>query len=79
MRRRLGRVEERVRAPHLLDVVHPKPGVLEQVRRLVVDLEGVLVVEDVDVQQLNHTGQVYYKRIPLVSLASSTVGTLSRL
>src|SRR5579875_2349736 len=72
MRRGLGRVEERVRAPHLVDVVHTEPGVLEQVRRLVVDLEGVLVVEDVDVEQPTHTSQVYYKRIPVASLASST-------
>jgi hypothetical protein len=65
-RRRLGRVEERVRAPHLVDVVHAKSGMLEEVRRLVVDFERVLVVENIDVEKVTHTRQVYYNRIPHV-------------
>jgi hypothetical protein len=40
--------------------------VLEQVGQLLVDLEGILVVEQVQVEEpALHTREAYYKRIPI--------------
>lgn len=40
VRGRLGRVEEGIRAPHVVDAVDPEPGMLEQMGGLVIDLDG---------------------------------------
>ena len=64
MGRRLGRIEERVRAPHVVDVLNPEVRVLEQVCGLGVDLERIVVIEQVDVERLRHTPSVYYTRRP---------------
>ena len=65
VRRRFGRIEERVRLPHFVDVVEAEHCVLEEVSDLVVDLEGIIVVEDVDVEEAHHPGRLYYNRIQL--------------
>jgi len=39
------RVEQRIAGPHVIDVVHAKVGMLEQVCSLHVDLEDVLTVK----------------------------------
>ncbi len=49
------RVEQRIAGPHVIDVVHAKVGMLEQVRSLRVDLEDVSTVEKVQVESLSHT------------------------
>jgi non-homologous end joining protein Ku len=54
VRRRLGRVEQRVAGPHVCDVIGAEVGVLEQVRGLAVDLERVVVIEQIEVEQLGH-------------------------
>jgi ABC-type phosphonate transport system ATPase subunit len=46
------RVEERVACPDVIDVLQAKARMLEQVRGLRVDLEGVLVVEDIRIKAL---------------------------
>lgn len=58
MRWRLGRIEQRIRSPYLVDVVDAEPGMLEQMDRLLVDLEGILLVETIDVESLGHTSPV---------------------
>lgn len=60
--RRLGRIKERVRAPHVIDVLDPEGGVLKQMRGLVVDLERLLIVEP-SRSNNSATDRVYYKRI----------------
>ena len=56
MRRRLGRVEQRVAGPYIVDVIDAQIRVLEQMGGLGVDLEGVLVVEEVGIQPpVTHT------------------------
>ena len=50
--RSLGRVEERLACPDLADVVEAQAGVLEQVSGLVVDLEGPVLVERVEVEPI---------------------------
>jgi hypothetical protein len=50
VRRRLGRIEERLGAPHDVNVVDPEVRMLEGVRGLAVDLERVVVIEEVDVE-----------------------------
>jgi hypothetical protein len=55
---RLGGVEDRVGQPDVAHVVAPKPGVLEEVGSLFVDLEGVVSVQQVDVEQVGHRLQV---------------------
>jgi hypothetical protein len=37
--------------------------VLEQVRGLAIDLQRIVIIEQVDVEGLHHTLQVYYKRL----------------
>jgi hypothetical protein len=44
-------VEERVRSPDVIDVVDAQCGVLEEVGGLVVDLEGCLVIEGIEIEQ----------------------------
>ncbi len=46
--------EERVRSPDVVDVCSPEPSVFEQVGGLAVDLEGVLVIESINIEQLVH-------------------------
>ncbi len=50
MRRRLGRVEQRVTGPHILDVLDPSMRMLEQVRGLRIDLERVLLIQQARVE-----------------------------
>ena len=52
MRRRDRRVEQRIGFPYLVDVVDAERNVLEQVGRLVVDLERIGVVEQIEIEQL---------------------------
>ena len=47
---RHGLREERVRSPDVVDVCSPEPGVFEQVGGLAVDLEGVLVIESINIE-----------------------------
>jgi hypothetical protein len=47
------RVEQRIAGPHVIDVIHAKVGMLEQVRSLRVDLEDVIIVEEVQVESLS--------------------------
>ena len=54
VRRRYRWIEERIGLPHLVDVVDAKPRVFEQVGGLVVDLEGVLVVKEIEVEPVSH-------------------------
>jgi len=55
VRRRFGRVEERVGAPHVVDVVDAEAGMLEQVGSLLVDLEGIVLIQQVEIEQIGHT------------------------
>jgi hypothetical protein len=55
VRRRLGRVEERVGAPHVIDIVDAEASMLEQVGTLLVDLEGIVLIHEVEVEQVGHT------------------------
>jgi hypothetical protein len=73
MGRRLSRVEERVRSPHFVYVLDAQRGVLEQIRRLVVDLEWIVLIEKVEIQRLSHTPALYYNRIPRVALGVSDI------
>lgn len=58
MCRRLGWIERRLTGPHVLDVVDSQVRMLEQVRRLAVDLKRVLVIEEVRVEPpVSHTDQ----------------------
>jgi hypothetical protein len=57
VRWRLRRVEERVRLPHLVDVLDAEPRVFEQVGGLVVDLERVFVVEEIEVERFRRTSK----------------------
>lgn len=50
---RLGRIEQRVVGPDVEDVVHPQVRMLEQVRGLGVDLEGLLA-EKVRIKPVSH-------------------------
>jgi hypothetical protein len=52
VRRRLRRVEQRVAGPHVIDIVDPQVRMLEQVRRLAIDLERVLLIEQARVEPL---------------------------
>ena|ERR1039458_9873207 len=52
VRWRRGRVEERVADQNVVDVIDTEVRMLEQVCGLSVDLEGVLVVEEVEVKSL---------------------------
>ncbi len=54
VRRRDRRVEQRIAGPLVIDVVHAKVEVLEQVRSLRVDLEDIITVEEVGVESLSH-------------------------
>jgi hypothetical protein len=49
------RVEQWIAGPHVIDVVHAKVGVLEQVRNLRVDLEDPIVTKEIWVEPLGHT------------------------
>jgi hypothetical protein len=42
---RLGRVEQRVTGPYIIDIVNSQMRMLEQVRGLLVDLKRVLLVQ----------------------------------
>jgi hypothetical protein len=77
MRRRCGWVEERVRTPHLIDVINPKSGVLEEMRNLVIDLERLLIVKQVEIQELGHSASVLQAntlRCPEVEREPTTFG-----
>jgi hypothetical protein len=50
----LAGVEERVGSPDVIDVVEAQGGVLEEVGGLVVDLEGCLVIEGIEIEQRIH-------------------------
>jgi len=50
---RPGRVEDRIAGPDVGHVVQAQLGVLEQVRGLLIDLEGPVLVEGVDVEQVH--------------------------
>ena len=52
MGRRLGRVEEGLAGPDVVDVIDAEAGMLEQVRGLSVNLERILVVEEVGIESL---------------------------
>ena len=54
MRRRDRREEERIGRPHLAGIIEAEHRVLEQVRCLVIDLEGILVVESVEIEPTIH-------------------------
>lgn len=49
-----GWVEERVGLPDLVDVVDTERIVFEQVRGLSIDLEGVCIVQLIEIEQLTH-------------------------
>jgi len=53
MRRRNRRVEQRIRLPHVADVVDAEIRMLEEVRGLLVDLEWVIVVELINIEPLH--------------------------
>ena len=63
MRRRDRRVEERIGFPYLVDVVDAERNVLEQMSRLVIDLERISVVEQIEIEQLGQRTRVYYIRM----------------
>jgi hypothetical protein len=54
----LGWVEERVGAPDVVDVVDAEFGVFEQMRGLPVDLEGIVVIELIEIEPLSHNTSV---------------------
>jgi hypothetical protein len=54
--RRFGRVEDRIGSPDLAHVVDAERCMLEQVSRLALDLERVLVIEEAKVESIvRHT------------------------
>ena len=57
MGRRLGRIEQRVAAPHVHHVLQPQVRMLEQMSCLPVDLEGLGVIERIKIEQLAHANQ----------------------
>ncbi len=54
MGRRDGRVEDRVGLPDFEDIIDSKGRMFEQVSGLRVDLEGVDLIECVDIEQFSH-------------------------
>lgn len=54
MGRWLGRIEQRVAAPHVHHVLQPQVRMLEQVSCLRVDLEGLAVIERVKIERFAH-------------------------
>jgi len=49
----LGRVEQRLAGPDVADVIQAQAWVLEQVTGLLIDLEGPVLVEVVDVEPVH--------------------------
>lgn len=41
-----------------MDVLDAEVGMLEEVGDLVIDLEGIVIVEEIEVEQLGHTQSV---------------------
>jgi hypothetical protein len=60
VRQRDRRVEQRIGFPHFADVVDAERNVLEQVRRLVIDLERIGVVEQIEIEQLGDNPRVLH-------------------
>ena len=53
MCRWLRRIEQRFAQPHLHDVLQPEVGVLEEMSRLSIDLEGRVVVQRIEVEPVH--------------------------
>jgi hypothetical protein len=51
---RLGRIEQRIRAPNLIDILEAEMRVLEEVCGLVIDLERVVFTYQIEVEALGH-------------------------
>jgi hypothetical protein len=52
VRWRLGRVEQRVAGPHVINVIDSEVRMLEQVRGLGVDLKRVFLIQQVQIEPL---------------------------
>jgi hypothetical protein len=59
-----GGVEERVGSPDVIDVVDAQGGVLEEVGGLIVDLEGCVVIEGIEIELQIEDSIVLQTRTP---------------
>ncbi len=50
VRWRFRRIEQRIGVPDVVDVIDPELRMFEEVRRLIVDLDGVVRVESIEIE-----------------------------
>jgi hypothetical protein len=75
VRRRLGRVEERLAGPHIIDVIDPQVRMLEQVRGLRVDLKRIFLVQQVQIEPLAAHSMIVLQTTTALYALATTIGT----